>query len=156
MKSNLFLLRTLKKDIFTQSIDLERRMMWDVLVNPQVIAIGEILVDFVSTKLGSHVEAAAFEKCFGGAPMNTIVGVSRLGVIAGAIAAVGDDSFGAFLIGELKRNRVDVSQVKVKKRRRTTIAFVTNKRISAERTFLFYRKPWTGETADSALEPDDY
>ena len=110
MKSNLFLLRT-QKDIFTQSIDLERRMMWDVLVNPQVVAIGEILVDFVSTKPGSHVEAAAFEKCFGGAPMNTLVGVSRFGIRAGAIAAVGDDPFGVFLIGELKRNKVDVSGI---------------------------------------------
>jgi len=130
-------------------------MLWDVLVNPQVVAIGEILVDFVSTKPRPHVESPVFEKCFGGAPMNTLVGVSRLGVSAGAIAAVGDDPFGAFLIGELERNRVDVSQVKVKKRRRTTIAFVANEPKSGERTFLFYRKPWTGETADSALEPDD-
>lgn len=126
-----------------------------VLVNPQIVAIGEILIDFVSSKPGPHVEVPAFEKCFGGAPMNTLVGVSRLGVNAGAIAAVGDDPFGAFLIGELERNKVDVSQVKVKKSRRTTISFVANEPVSGERTFLFYRKPWTGETADSALEPND-
>jgi len=87
--------------------------------------------------------------------MNTMVGVSRLGVSAGAIAAVGDDPFGAFLIGELERNKVDVSQVKVKRGRLTTITFVTNEPTSGERTFLFYRKPWIGETADSALEPND-
>jgi len=124
-------------------------------MNPEVIAIGEILVDLVSTKPGPHMEAPAFEKCFGGAPMNTIVGVSRLGVSAGAITAVGDDPFGQFLIGELERNKVDVSQVKVKKGRRTTITFVANEPMSGERTFLFYRKPWTGETADSTLESDD-
>jgi len=124
-------------------------------MTPQVIAIGEILVDLVSSKPGPYIEAPTFEKCFGGAPMNTIVGVSRLGVSAGAIAAVGDDPFGQFLIEELKRNEVDVSQVRVKKGRRTTITFVANEPISGERTFLFYRKPWTGETADSALEPED-
>jgi len=124
-------------------------------MDPRVIAIGEILIDFVSTKPGPYTEAPAFEKCFGGAPMNTIVGVSRLGVSAGAIAAVGDDPFGQFLIEELKRNKVDVSQVKVKKGRRTTISFVANEPTSGERTFLFYRKPWTVETADSALSPDD-
>jgi len=124
-------------------------------MNPQVIATGEILIDFVSKKPGPYVEAPAFEKCFGGAPMNTIVGVSRLGIKAGAIAAVGDDPFGQFLIGELERNKVGVSQVKVKKGRRTTITFVANEPASGERTFLFYRKPWTGETADSSLEPND-
>jgi sugar/nucleoside kinase (ribokinase family) len=59
------------------------------------------------------------------------------------------------LIQELKRNKVDVSQVKVKNGRRTTITFVANEPVSGERTFLFYRKPWIQETADSALEPDD-
>ena len=126
-----------------------------MLTDPRVIAIGEILVDFVSTKPGPHIEALAFEKFFGGAPMNTIVGVSRLGVSAGAIAAVGDDQFGKFLIEELKRNDVGISGVRVKKGRRTTIAFVANKPVSGERSFLFYRKPWTVETADSALSPDD-
>jgi len=125
------------------------------LVDPKVVAIGEVLVDFVSTKPGPCIKAPAFEKCFGGAPMNTIVGVSRLGTKAGAIAAVGDDPFGQFLIKELKRNKVDVSQVKVKKGRRTTIAFVANEPKSGERTFFFYRKPWTGETSDSSLERDD-
>ena len=124
-------------------------------MKPQVVAIGEILVDFVSTRPGAYREAPAFEKCLGGAPMNTIVGVSRLGISAGAITAVGDDPFGQFLIEELKRNKVDVSQVKVKRGRRTTITFVANEPMSGERTFLFYRKPWIEETADSALEPDD-
>jgi len=124
-------------------------------MNPQVIAIGEILVDFVSTKPGSYSEVPAFEKCFGGAPMNTIVGVSRLGVSGGAITAVGDDPFGKFLLEELKLNKVDTSQVKFKKGRRTTISFVANEPMSGERVFFFYRKPWTGETADSALEPKD-
>jgi len=124
-------------------------------VNPKVVAIGEVLVDFVSTKPGPCIKAPAFEKCFGGAPMNTIVGVSRLGIKAGAIAAVGDDPFGQYLLEELEQNKVDVSQVKVKKGRRTTIAFVANEPKSGERTFFFYRKPWTGETSDSSLEPSD-
>jgi len=124
-------------------------------VNPKVVAIGEVLVDFVSTKPGPCIKVPAFEKCFGGAPMNTIVGVSRLGIKAGAIAAVGDDPFGQFLIKELERNKVDVSQVKVKRVKRTTIAFVANDPKSGERTFFFYRKPWTGETSDSSLEPSD-
>lgn len=125
------------------------------LLDSTVVAIGEVLVDFVSTEPGPCIKALTFEKCLGGAPMNTAVGISRLEVSTGAITAVGDDPFGQFLIEELKRNKVDVSRIKVKKSKRTTIAFVANEPISGERTFTFYRKPWTGETADSSLQPDD-
>ncbi|MFB0562785.1 MAG: carbohydrate kinase family protein [Candidatus Lokiarchaeia archaeon] len=122
---------------------------------PNVIAIGEILIDFVASEPVSYVEVPSFQKCFGGSPMNTIVGVSRLGVSSGVITAVGDDSFGKFLMSELKKNEVDVSQVVVKKGKRTTITFVANDPDTGERSFLFYRKPWTGDTADSLLEIKD-
>jgi sugar/nucleoside kinase (ribokinase family) len=121
----------------------------------RVVAIGEIIVDFVSTEPVSYTEARMFEKCFGGAPMNTAVGVSRLGVSAGVVTAVGADPFGDFLVEVLRQNEVDVTNVKRKEGRRTTIAFVANEPITGERTFLFYRKPWTGETADSSLERQD-
>jgi len=124
-------------------------------LGPEVVGVGEILIDFVSTEPVSYVEASTFQKCFGGAPMNTLVGVSRLGVSSGAITAVGGDPFGRFLILELERNGVDTSQVKVKRKARTTITFVANEPGTGERTFLFYREPWISGTADSLLEPDD-
>ena len=121
----------------------------------RVVAIGEIIVDFVSTEPVPYTKARMFEKCFGGAPMNTAVGVSRLGLNAGVITAVGADPFGDFLVEVLRENKVDVSNVKRKEGRRTTIAFVANEPATGERVFLFYRKPWTGETADSSLERED-
>ncbi len=87
--------------------------------------------------------------------MNTLVGVARLDVSAGAITAVGDDPFGQFLIRELEKNNVDTSRVKVKKGVRTTISFVANEPVSGERTFIFYRRPWVRNTSDSALTPQD-
>jgi len=92
-----------------------------------VVGIGEVLIDFVGTEPGSYVDVPAFQKCFGGAPMNTIVGVARLGQKSGAITAVGEDPFGKFLIHELQRNGVDTSQV----------------------------KPWVTGTADSSLSIED-
>jgi len=121
----------------------------------RVVAIGEIIVDFVSTEPVPYTKARTFEKCFGGAPMNTAVGVSRLGVSAGVVTAVGGDPFGDFLVEVLRENKVDVSNVKRKEGRRTSITFVANEPATGERTFLFYRKPWTGETADSSLERED-
>ena len=124
-------------------------------MKPKVIGIGEVLIDFVATEPVSYVEAETFKKCFGGAPMNTIVGVARLGVNAGAITAVADDLFGQFLVKELEKNGVDVSHVKVKKNTRTTLAFVANEPETGERTFMFYRRPWVSGTSDSTLSIQD-
>jgi len=120
-----------------------------------VVGIGEVLIDFVGTEPGSYVDVPAFQKCFGGAPMNTLVGVARLGRRSGAITAVGEDPFGEFLIRELQKNGVDISQVKIKKGMRTTITFVANEPETGERSFIFYRKPWVTGTADSSLSIED-
>jgi len=117
-----------------------------------VVCIGEILVDMIPSKPGSYVEVPSFLKNFGGAPFNVAIGVSRLGKKAGAIAAVGSDPFGEFLIHTLKENSVDTSQIAVK-RARTTLAFVQLEP-SGERSFFFYREPWV-LTADTMLSPED-
>ncbi len=126
-----------------------------VFLTPEVIAVGEVLIDFVASEPVSYEEVKFFEKCFGGAPMNTVVGVSRLGVSSGVITAVGDDSFGNFLRKELEKNGVDVSHIVVKRGKRTTITFVANDPATGERSFMFYRKPWIGDTADTSLEVKD-
>ncbi len=124
-------------------------------MSPEVVGIGEVLVDFVATEPVSYTEVPAFQKCFGGAPMNTLVGVARLGSTSGAITAVGDDPFGQFLVQELKRNGVDTSRVRAKKGTLTTLAFVANDPETGERSFMFYRKPWVSGTSDSSLSVGD-
>ena len=118
----------------------------------QIIAMGEILVDFVPSKPGHYDQVPSFKRCFGGAPFNYAIGVARLGGQVGALTAVGKDQFGEFLLSTLKENRVDVSHVKVKEAR-TTLAFVILEP-GGERSFFFYRRPWT-ETADTLLSPED-
>ncbi|MGQ9479235.1 MAG: carbohydrate kinase family protein [Thermoproteota archaeon] len=121
---------------------------------PQIIGIGEVLIDFIGVENTSFNRVNTFKKCFGGAPMNTVIGVSRLGVAAGAVTAVGDDPFGRFILEEFKRNKIDTSQVKVKEGVRTTLAFIVN---DPEKGWLcmFYRSPWVKYTSDSLLSPED-
>ena len=121
----------------------------------EVIGLGEVLVDFISTEPVSYLEASTFKKFFGGAPMNTLVGIVRLGSTAGAVTVVGGDPFGQFLLEELKNNGVDVSRVRVKKNVRTTLAFVVNEPETGERVFTFYRGPWVRGTSVDALTPED-
>jgi sugar/nucleoside kinase (ribokinase family) len=122
---------------------------------PDVIALGEALIDFIALDSPDLSEATSFLKSFGGAPMNTVVGVSRLGVSAGAVTAVGDDPFGEYIVRVLKENFVDTSHIVVKRGLRTPLAFVTNEPETGERKFLFYRGPFVGPTADACLSLQD-
>jgi sugar/nucleoside kinase (ribokinase family) len=119
---------------------------------PDVVAIGEILIDMIPTEAGHYSKVSTFKKFFGGAPFNFAVGIARLGGNAGAICAVGNDQFGEYLIDTLRAENVDTKHVKIKKAR-TTLAFII-RYSTGERSFFFYRKPWT-ETADTLLSPND-
>ena len=79
-----------------------------------VIACGELLIDFVSTEVGvSLAQAPAFKKAPGGAPANVAVGVARLGYRAGFMGQVGDDEFGHFLADSLYSHGVDITGLRL-------------------------------------------
>lgn len=116
-----------------------------------VIALGELLIDFVSTVAGVTLEEApAFEKAPGGAPANVVVGLVRLGVPSGFMGQVGEDPFGHFLVQTLANEGVDVSGMRFSDQARTALAFVSL-RADGERDFMFYRHP----SADMLYRPED-
>jgi fructokinase len=116
-----------------------------------VVAFGELLIDFVPTLTGQDLAAAeTFKKAAGGAPANVAVGLARLGVRSGFMGMVGDDGFGRFLAQTLSEAGVDVMPLRRTDRARTGLAFVSL-RADGEREFLFYRSP----SADMLMTPDD-
>lgn len=116
-----------------------------------VIACGELLIDFVSTESGvTLAEAPAFKKAAGGAPANVTVGVARLGYQAGFMGQVGDDDFGHFLANTLAEAGVDVRGLRFSTEARTALAFVSLRK-DGERSFMFYRHP----SADMLWRPED-
>lgn len=118
---------------------------------PDVVCLGEMLIDFVSTVSGTTLEdAPAFKKAPGGAPANVAVGLSRLGLKATFMGKVGDDPFGRFLADTLAASGVDVGPVRFSKEARTALAFVSL-RADGEREFTFYRHP----SADMLWTPDE-
>ena len=118
---------------------------------PAVITLGELLIDFVSTRAGvSLEEAPAFEKAAGGAPANVAVGTARLGVTSAFLGKVGEDAFGRFLARTLKENGVDISGLCFSREARTMLAFVSLQ-ASGERDFEFYRSP----SADILYTPEE-
>jgi len=116
-----------------------------------VICMGELLIDFISTKAGvSLLEAPAFKKAPGGAPANVAVGLAKLGVKSGFMGKVGDDDFGRFLAQTLADNGVDITPLVFSDVARTALAFVSLT-ADGERDFMFYRHP----SADMLFEPGE-
>ena len=120
-----------------------------------VVACGELLIDFVATESGvTLAQAPAFKKAAGGAPANVAVGMARLGYRAGFMGQVGDDDFGHFLADTLAESGVDVGGLRFCETARTALAFVSL-RADGERSFMFYRHPsadmlWRPADADAA------
>ena len=106
-----------------------------------VICLGEVLVDMFSTGVGEPLEKApSFLPVPGGAPANVAIGLAKLGVDSALISKIGDDPFGRLLRSVILQNRVDISQLKVDRESRTTLAFIST-REDGERDFCFYRNP---------------
>ncbi len=125
---------------------MDRNMkMWDV------VAVGELLIDFVAQVhgpgAGEAVEALHYVGHPGGAPANVAVGVARLGRRAAFVGRVGDDAFGRFLAGVLATNGVDGRALQRDAAAPTPLAFVSLD-AQGQRSFSFYRQG----TADLNLE----
>ena len=118
---------------------------------PEIICLGEVLIDMFSTDIGVPLEkASGFLPVPGGAPANVAIGLARLGVNSALISKVGLDPFGRLLRNVLLQNGVDISQLKVDRESRTTLAFISTRK-DGERDFCFYRNPG----ADMRLNPKE-
>lgn len=108
---------------------------------PEIICLGEILLDMFSAQAGASLEkASGFLPVPGGAPANVAIGLAKLGVDSALISKVGDDPFGRLLRSVLLQGQVDISQLKVDEDSRTTLAFISTRK-DGERDFCFYRNP---------------
>lgn len=114
-----------------------------------VVCIGELLIDFYCTDIGTDLtEGKNFEKQAGGAPANVCATISKLGGKAAFSGKVGRDPFGIFLKNTLDQANVDTSMLMMDKKHTTTFAFVSLKS-DGERDFVFNRG------ADAYLEEID-
>jgi len=108
---------------------------------PDAIALGELLVDFVSIEKDvALADLPSFAGAAGGAPANVAVGLARLGVTAGFMGKVGDDPFGDFLRRTLEAAGVETSCLRTARGARTTLAFVAT-RSDGQKDITFYRNP---------------
>ena len=114
----------------------------------KVVAIGELLIDFVPQQKGCALdEVTHFERVAGGAPANVAAAIARLGGNAAMTSQVGEDAFGTHILKVLRANGVDTSYVFRTGRANTGLAFVSLD-ATGNREFSFFRNP----SADLFLE----
>jgi fructokinase len=91
-----------------------------------VVAIGEVLVDFISVEETDWLRNAyTFRKYQGGSPANIAVNVGKLGGQSAVIAKTGIGAMGQFLKAELNRAGVATNYLVMDHRVHTSVIFVS-------------------------------
>lgn len=117
--------------------------------NMDVLALGELLIDFTENGVSSQGNPI-MEANPGGAPCNVLAMLSKLGHKAGFVGKIGRDIFGTQLKGALAEVGIDMRGLVESDDVRTTLAFVHTLE-GGDREFSFYRNPG----ADMMLSEDD-
>lgn len=90
---------------------------------PQLVCVGEALVQLTPSR-GSCLEAAThLEVHTGGAEMNVAVAVARMGHRCAFVSRLGDDPFGLRVLGKLQESGVDTTYVRRDTQRPTGVYF---------------------------------
>jgi sugar/nucleoside kinase (ribokinase family) len=117
-----------------------------------VLCLGEILVDWVSTSVGEELDRAqTFTKAAGGAPANTAVGLARQNISTGFIGRVSDDAFGKWLRAVLEADGIDTQGTILDPNAQTRMAYVVTTMTGDRKLAEFTRI----SCADARLEPED-
>lgn len=118
-------------------------------MNYDAVALGEYLIDFTPQGL-SDAGQPVFERNPGGAPVNVMAAMAKLGLKTGFIGKVGNDPFGRYLRQALLQQDVSDSGLIASDEAHTTMAFI-HLDSQGERSFHFSRKPG----ADQLLREDE-
>ena len=116
---------------------------------PQVVVIGEGMVELNAAEPGSLRTVRQYAVSCGGDALNVAVAVSRLGGRPGLISRVGSDEFGSLLLDLCRSEEVDTTHVLVESSGWTGIYFVARDR--DQHSFTYYRR----NSAASHLSPAD-
>lgn len=118
--------------------------------SPEVVALGEGLVEFAALERGRLEQVTTFRRGCGGDTSNFVVAAARLGASAGYITRVGDDDFGRACLALWQTEGVDISQVIVAPDSFTGTYFIAFDE-AGQHTFTYYR----AGSAASQLQPAD-
>ncbi len=108
-------------------------------------------MDIYAQQVGARLEdVQSFAKYLGGSSCNIAYGCARLGLRSSMLTRVGDEHMGRFIVETLRKGGVDVSHIKVDKKRLSGLV-VLGLKDRATFPLIFYRN----DCADMAISEDD-
>ena len=123
-------------------------------MQPEIIAIGEPMLEFNATQEGDLSEVDQFSVGYGGDTSNFAIAASRLGGRVGYFTALGDDPFGDRFIQLWQAEGIDTSQVKRDPASPTGIYFISRK--NKQHHFTYYRNRSAASHMKASDLPLDY
>ncbi|MDK2903041.1 MAG: hypothetical protein PWQ93_960 [Clostridiales bacterium] len=77
-----------------------------------VLTVGEMLIDMISTDYSDDFEVDTYRKHFGGSPANIAINTRMLGINPVIVSSVGDDGLGRFLLKKLQEHDIEIKYVR--------------------------------------------
>lgn len=123
-------------------------------MGPEIIAIGEPMLEFNATGEGSLAEVSQFETGWGGDTSNFCIAASRSGGRVGYFTRLGDDDFGESFLALWAREGIDTTFVQRDPEAFTGIYFISRR--GQEHFFTYYRKGSAASRMTPESLPLDY
>ncbi len=117
---------------------------------PEIVALGEPLLEFAAEEPGHLRSVGTFRRGWGGDTSNFAVAAARLGASSGYLTRLGHDEFGRCFLELWEREGVDASAVVLDPEAPTGIYFISRDRRGAHE-FTYYREG----SAASRMSPAD-
>ncbi len=121
---------------------------------PEVICLGEALVDRLGPLGGDPAVDQPLEDCLGGAPANVACGLARLGTKVAFLGRLGDDAIGARFRELLNTRGVNLAGLEIDHLRPSRIVLV-RRDLDGERVFQGFSGDRGDGFADQALSLDE-
>jgi fructokinase len=115
-------------------------MISNVSTNPKYdfLALGEALVDLISTELVASIkDAHHFRRFNGGQASNLAMNMARLGMSSAIVACIGDDGLGQYIHEQFKYAGVKTDLLQITRDTPTTLAIVSRQTRTPD--FIIYR-----------------
>jgi 2-dehydro-3-deoxygluconokinase len=119
---------------------------------PRVVTAGETMVLVVPSAPGRLRHASGVTLSIGGAESNVAIGLSRLGVPAGWVSALGDDELGELVLHRIRAEGVDTSSVRRVPDRPTGL-YLREEVAAAHRVYYYRRGSAASTLAPGAFDP---
>ena len=123
-------------------------------MHPEIVSLGEPMLEFNATEEGSLSEVGHFAVGWGGDTSNFAIAASRLGGRVGYLTRLGDDEFAESFIRLWRKEGIDTSQVVRDVEAPTGIYFISRK--GNAHYFTYYRKNSAASRMTPEFIPDDY